>query len=394
MTDSLDEYQQYLDGLGTWAQRASDRRSECHNLFEFVEKEIGSASKELRTLIEWRGSQMTEQDQKDAGGLLETGFFVGEEESFRAAAIVTCFEIERQRLMLELFRELERYRPEQDRAFSEAPDLKDEITKRKEMVSIANLRQDDRSSAFVYELDRSAQGAVVKLTSLVNPELVTFVKSHAPTDSSVEIRIDPDYPGANADPPFATYSPELPPDFLNLLVGVPFGQLMRTREWTVVLSDGKVAAPRVQADHFAGGYRALEMAGISGAERSELYFEELVDRSKVYIDHRDDTLKVQLGGPVIGRMIHCDTNAASETPCEGVLLYHLDLAINVYEGAKGAERLTTPLPKRVEAVGAYICSRQLHFPYVSCLGLPISFSAVTGSSPKLCMNFVMERSVM
>lgn len=349
MTEPLDEFQHYLDALGAWAQRAIDRRSEWRNLLEFVEMALQSGSNELRAVIHWREAQMTEQDQKDAAGLLETGFFVGEPEAFRAAAIVTSFELDQHRRTLELFRTLERYRPEHDRAFSQAPDLKDEIRKRKELVSMANLRQDDRGGAFIYESDGlSGAGVEVKLTSLVNPELINFVKTYAPASSSLEIRLDPDYPGPRADPPFATYTPELPAGFLNLLAGVPFGRLLQSKQWPIAPPDGTLTDPRVAAEYFSAGHRTLETAGLSG-ERSEVYFEELVDHSKVYIDHHDDTLKVQSDGPVLGRMIHCDTNAVPDTPCEEVMLYHLDLAINVYEGAKGVERLTTPLPKRVEA---------------------------------------------
>jgi hypothetical protein len=345
-----DELQDYLDKLRVWAQLAIERRSEWHILFEFLENELGSGNLELRSVINWREAQMTNQDHTTAAAFLGTGFFAPEIPAFRAAAFVVALEIDRQRTNQELSRALERYRPENDPVFSSAAGLEAEVNKRKTMVSMANLRQDSRSSAFIFESDDSTDGGTkVKLTSLINPELINFVRTHSAGRSEVEIRLDPDYPSPSADPPFATYTPELPPHFPAVLAGVSFGQFLQTKQWNVAMPDCANADARLAAEYFSGGLRALETTGFRNGDRAEVYFEELVDQSTVYIDDHDDTLKMRSDGPVIGRMIHCDTDATNQTPCEDVVLYHLDLAVNVYEGVTGGERLTTPLPKRVEA---------------------------------------------
>ncbi len=275
-------------------------------------------------------------------------------------------EIDRQRINQELSRALEHYRPEDDPLFSGASGLEAEVNKRKTMVSVANLRQDSRSGAFVFESEASADGnPEVKLTSLINPELINFVRTHSTGTSEVEIRLDPDYPSPSADPPFAAYTPELTANFLDVLTGVPFGRLLQSRQWNVAMPDSAKPDARLAAEYFSSGLRALETTGFRNRERAEVYFEELVDQSTVYIDSDDGIMKVQSDGPIIGRMIHCDTDATAQTPCEDVTLYHLDLALNVYEGAAGDERLKTPLPKRVEA------SKRIHL--FKAAPLPLKF---------------------
>jgi hypothetical protein len=345
-----DELQDYLDNLRVWAQRAIERRSEWHILFEFLESELETGNLELRSVINWREAQMTDQDRTAAAGFLDTGFFGHQTKAFRAAAFMVAMEIDRQRANQELSRALARYRPEDDPVFSAATGLEAEVNKRKTMVSMANLRQDSRSGAFIFEPDSSADSvAEVKLTSLINPELINFVRTHSAGTAEVGIRLDPDYPSPSADPPFATYTPELTPNFLDVLAGVPFGRLLQTKQWNVAMPDSAKPDARLAAEYFSSGLRALETTGFRNGDRAEVYFEELVDQSTVYIDDQDDTLKVRSDGPVIGRMIHCDTDATDQTPCEDVVFYHLDLAVNVYDGATGRERLKTPLPKRVEA---------------------------------------------
>ena len=70
-----DEMQAYLNALSTWATRARERRGDWHIITEFLEKELQAGDQDLRRLIDWRSAQVTEQDKKDAAGLLETGFF-------------------------------------------------------------------------------------------------------------------------------------------------------------------------------------------------------------------------------------------------------------------------------------------------------------------------------
>lgn len=246
-------------------------------------------------------------------------------------------------------------------------------------MSMANLRQDSRSSAFIFESDDSADGgAEVKLTSLINPELINFVRTHSTGSSEVEIRLDPDYPSPSADPPFATYTPELTRNFLDVLAGVPFGRLLQIKQWTVTMPDSAKPDARLAAEYFSSGLRALETTGFRSGDRAEVYFEELVDQSTVYIYDQDDTLKVRSDGPVIGRMIHCDTDATDQASCEDVTLYHLDLALNVYEGGTGWERLTTPLPKRVEA------SKRIHL----FKAVPLSLKLLPGIA---CLFFRSNR---
>src|SRR5947209_19166391 len=102
-----DELQDYLDNLRIWAQRAIERRSEWHILFEFLENELAADNLELRSLISWREAQMTDQDHTAVAGFLDTGFFGHQSLPFRAAAFVVAMEIDRQRTNQELFRELE-----------------------------------------------------------------------------------------------------------------------------------------------------------------------------------------------------------------------------------------------------------------------------------------------
>ena len=345
LNERKDELQDYLDNLTIRAQRAIERRSEWHILFEFLENELASDNLELRSVIIWREAQMTDQDQTAVAGFLDTGFFGHQTQTFRTAAFVVAMEIDRQRTNQELSRALERYRPEDDPVFSAATGLEAEVNKRKTMVSMTKLRQHSRSGTLIFE----SGSAEVKLTSLINPELINFVRTHSTGSSEVEIRLDPDYPGPSADPPFATYTPELTPRFLDVLAGVSFRQFLRTKQWDIAMPDSANPDARLAAEYFSSGLRSLETTGFRNGKRAEVYFEELVDQSPVYIDSLDDTLKVQSDGPIVGRMVHCDTDATDQTPCQDVMLHHLDLAINIYEGSRGGERLTTPLPQRVEA---------------------------------------------
>lgn len=110
-----------------------------------------------------------------------------------------------------------------------------------------------------------------------------------------------------------------------------------------------VAHDPLTAMHYVRGLRSLQMHRVNQVGYVDGYLEELVDQSEVSFDSADSEFRSNNRGPVLGRMIHFDTQAADETPCEEVDLIHLDLAINIYKGKTGSERLATPMSTRVEA---------------------------------------------
>jgi hypothetical protein len=255
--------------------------------------------------------------------------------------------MDRQRRAIKLRRSLERYR-QSDPVFSSGAKMLGFVSKRNEMVDARELRQERRSGLLAYGT------SFVKVSGLLNPEILSFVRSHAPASTQIEVRLDPDYPGGPADPPFASYTPELPIEFLKLIADVPLSRFIQTRRWAVPIPGVGATDARNFAEYFAAGLRALETTAVHDGARTEIYFEEIEDAGGIYIDMRDGGLRERTEGPVLGRMIHFDTESKASSAARDVTLIHLDLALNVYDEGASRARLTTELPQRVEA------SRRIH----------------------------------
>jgi hypothetical protein len=99
-------------------------------------------------------------------------------------------------------------------------------------------------------------------------------------------------------------------------------------------------------------------------------------------------------GVMVGRCIHLDTRARVGTPMAKARLSHLDLAINVYKGARRAERMADslqdgrvcdatyrthlfriediPFPALLVFAGSFLTSCYLFAEWLNDLGLSVS----------------------
>jgi len=337
----------YFELIESWAQRSIGEQADWNDPIGFLIRYIQNRHAEVSAAVTCQEELLTEEDKSFARPFIEEGFLRGQSESRIAALLTMTREMQQRRQSIELSRTLARYKPDSDTLVLSNPGIEAELSKHREMVSVSLLCQIDRSGMFTFKALGSKQAdSRVKMTSLLNPELVNFVLKNSSSDAKVEVRLDPDYPSSSADPPLATDTPELSPLFLQLLKHVAFKRFLRVKTWATHQPQTIKDDPEAALQYFSRGLRSLEVFGSRSGDRAEIYIEELVDTSTVRRDPHGE-LTVASGGTIVGRMIHCDTTAADDTPCNDVELCHLDLAINVYEGRLGQERLVTPMTSRV-----------------------------------------------
>jgi hypothetical protein len=266
-----------------------------------------------------------------------------------AALLSLSRDLQLRRDQMEFSRRFERYSPDTDALFRSSPVIRSDISKRGEMVALSSLRQIDRSAEFVVVSSGSGTGNTLKLATILDPEIVCYVRDGLSPGASVELRLDPDFPAPVSDPPAAAYTQSLPACFREMLATVPLASFLRPRARVLSQLGDIRANPQEALEYFSGGLRRLECSGSRSEGRVEIYLEEVVDESPVRFGEGPDELVHASEGSIVGRVIHCDTYAADETACEDVQLCHLDLAIYRYEGEVGQKRLLTPIASRVEA---------------------------------------------
>jgi hypothetical protein len=343
------DYDRYFGALAGWSEREFSTLIEKHHHVSYLTNGFNSEDPEIVELIEWRASQLTSEDREFARPFLRSELIAHLSEDTRAAIFLIAREITEEQQQQELARTLRLYSVAQDPVFESDPTIQSEVEKKNEMVSIANLRQSDRSGAFVRQRKRGRLNPVdLKLTSYVNPEIVNFITRNSPANTKILVRIDPDYPRFGTQLPVASYTQELPQMFLRILELVPFGVLLQAREWNLQKPEAICDDPN-GAMHYSQGIRSLQMHRVNHIDFVDGYLEEIVDQSEIKINTTDGKIQTKYKGPVLGRMIHFDTRSTDDTLCGEVELMHLDLAINIYRGDVGRKRLETPMTTRVEA---------------------------------------------
>jgi hypothetical protein len=345
----VDELDIYLQLIESWAHRSIGELPDWIDPLRYLTQQLQNGNHEVSTAVACQEKLLTDEDMDFARPYIEGDILKGYPERRIAALLKLTSEMQGRRRQIELSRTLARYRPSEDALLLSNPTIAPALSKHREMVSVSMLQQIDRSAMFTFkEPEPQQEAATVKLTSFLNPEIVNFVRSKCPPSAALEVRLDPDYPSASADPPNATYTPPLHSNFSQVLTGVPLRKLLRLKVLTASPPMSLKQDPEAALEYFSRGLRSLQAFGSRDGDRAEIYLEELIDTSTVRLD-RSGELTTDTNGIIVGRMIHCDTTAPDATPCEQVQLFHLDLAINVYAGETGSKRLATPLSTRVEA---------------------------------------------
>lgn len=332
---SDDECDLYLRYVGILAESS---RAKGISAMEYIEDLWTAQDEELKRFLCWRHENFVLQDAVDAQGYLETGFFRGSDEGSRAAAFLLLFDVERKRRAIELEAALQRY-GEDDRLFQAEPRLFDEVEKKKQLVSMKALTQIDRSGALLY------CGEVVKVAAFLNPEILNFLISNGIPSEAVDVRLDPTFPSQSATSPIASYTAELPNEFLRVLSGVPLANFFVPRD--IRTSPASSDPHEHLVDYYLNGVRRIELYGEIREKRANFFIEELTNESGIKISADTGEVMERSDGPLTGRLIHFDA-FKSAGPCEEITLSHLDLAIQLYKGPSVRRRMEGKARERID----------------------------------------------
>lgn len=384
-TEDADPLADYFAMVEMWGRRQTITGEVAgYDPVAYLLDELARGRPEIARAIEVRQQLLTNEERNFANSLVDGGGLAGYSPDMTASILVASREMDRFRRDLDLSRTLDRYTPN-DPLLSTSPPIASRTSKRREMISLSQITQIGRSGLFMDDRgDPDSHGAGMKLTTWLDPELVNFVLKHT-KNGALEVRLDPDYPSASADPPMATRTQELPSHASSTLDGVPLERLLLNRTIRISRPVSIDEDPIAALDYYSSGLRSLDIAASFASDRTELYFEELVDLSHLQIDPVTQEIIVDEDGALIGRMIHCDTDAGRDALCNAIELFHLDLAINVYRGRRKQERLARDLTTRVEA------ERRIHILKASPIPLNllpgIAFLYLTRSRRQLLRHF-------
>jgi hypothetical protein len=326
---------QYLQLIEEWGTRRLGDATDLFDPMNYLRRGVAQRDLRICSALQWRQNNLSSTDDAFVEPFIEAGMFGGD--PLAKGLLVASVEMNDSRRGKDLAASTLRYKSD-DPLSAETPGIESHWSKRKEMVSLSMLKQIERSGEFEFE------GKPTKLTSLLNPEVVNFVASVVPRDR-IEVRLDPFYPSSHSDPPTGAHTPVLPEKCKELLFGVPFRNLLTTVRMPVqkpLPQDGHGLI-----EYAALGLRSLDVHWLATKGRAELYLEELSDTGRFGIDPNGEVVELE-PGVLLGRMIHCDTIADLDSPCDDVELIHLDLGFYVYRDDQKEERLARPPQSRVE----------------------------------------------
>jgi hypothetical protein len=272
----------------------------------------------LAEALAFRLGFLSEADRHRLGPFLEIGFFPDKDSEVRLASYAVAFEVQEAVDRLRLWRQCEPYSLDQP-LFRAAPSLFDHVRGPKnEIMDIVSLRQVDESEIFEVPNGHS------RLTGFLSPAVVNLTQTKYP-NATIYIRLDP-YDFHVQRPLRRLDEAAVIPPNPRWLASFNLRKGMKDRSHYVLEeADPKTDMARWW-DYSVRHVRRLECR----VERREHdYLTMMVEE----LPRCDDP-----SGLMIGRCVHLDTKDPAGTQPAAVVLAHLDLAINVYEGNRRKER--------------------------------------------------------
>lgn len=298
---------------------------------QYVEQLISSEAEKADKIINIRKELLSPNDYEKIGGYLELGFFTEFDSKERIALFSFMFDIGKS-LTVETLRErFRRYEINQKLFLSDAT-LFECIRKKSngekdfELIDTNSIKNVQNTEVF------ERNGFYYQVEPLLNPAIFSLCKENF-KNSPIYIRLDPTKLYSSC-PLFrineAILIPANPNWWKNLNIH------RRNKEGSsYILEPKKTPKDGYQEywEYHVSGIRRLDVvAKRSGKGNLSMMIEELSD-------------KASSSGITIGRCIHMDTDDEAGTPFNESILKHLDLAINVYEGAAANERYNGNLAK-------------------------------------------------
>lgn len=297
--------------------------------FVAVLSDLKGVSAEADACAAFRREMATQSELDGVSGHLEIGYFHDADAKCREGWWLFFFDIGYAARRLILERTCARYSLSQP-LFAGAPDLFGAI-RRREPGGSADLELiDDRAVACVEgsEIYRVGNG-FAKLTSQLAPNIANWARDAFPTAPRF-LRLDP-WEFHREQPLMRLEEAALVPAnprWLSTLALFPNTQTFAA----YVLEDSDPAADREQFwEYRVQHIRRLE---VTARRREPDYLSMMIEE----LPTSDDP-----SGLMVGRCIHLDTRAVIGTPMTEARLQHLDLAINVYQGADRALRMADTL---------------------------------------------------
>jgi hypothetical protein len=304
----------YLDRIASLAREFEPMSETCIEILGMRHREDDPAVVEC---VEFRRTMLSDTDRRTLKGWLEFGFFRDDlPTDVRLAGFALAFEVAEEVRRLTMRTLCAPYRRE-DPLFAGAPALWNS-RRDDELIDFAALRQEQGSEVV------AVPGGFGKIPGELDPHLVALL-SRAYPELAFYVRLSPD-----------RFYRSRPPMLLMEAVIAPgrFDALMNFDMYRGQIEYGEYA---LQDDPLTVGEE----------QRYIDYHVEKIRRLEIRAERRKDMLTMMIeevpapdhaAGLMVGRCIHLDTDMPNGTPLRDVKLSHLDVALNVYEGAARADR--------------------------------------------------------
>lgn len=277
-------------------------------------------------LFEFRKYYLDAHDRDRIAPYLEFGYYTGQSEDDRVVFFCLEFELEAVARRTRLVNFCKAYDDGQT-AFTLEPRLTDHIRVKgsrkggpeNEMVKYAELQQIHDSEVMMF--DKS----FVKLVPALNPRIPEWISTTFPR-APLFVRIDPDIASRNQLPQLLTEELKVNPYAYAPAEFELNHNMVRGEEYSLFEVSPTPETLQEWWDYKVRGVRSLQTSSNGKGTYRSFMIEELDDK---------------LGGDeiLIGRCIHLDSKNFRSTEIGDQSLDHLDLAVNVYEGANRKTRL-------------------------------------------------------
>jgi hypothetical protein len=318
------EIDEYFDKVGHLAMVAEEANIAVHELVE----DPGANAAMVASLLAFRESILTSEDENGLSGYLAIGFFAGRTRREHLAAFAMTFEIAQEGKRREIKRLCERYNRDQ-LLFQGVAGLFDKIRRRAsgsqdyELIDVSAV-----SSVGGSELYRAGNG-FTKLCPYLSPGIVNWAQKEWPSAPAF-VRLDADYYSSTQPLQLLTEATLVPAN-PRWLKDFSLRKGMKSFASYQLLDRPASEGHAEYWDFHAKNLRRLEVHVL---RREEDYLSMIIEE----LPRADDP-----SGLMITRCIHLDSRDPALTALGEVKMQHLDLAINVYAGEDRQRRFDQSL---------------------------------------------------